>query len=166
MVTVYLRFMNAKVDYTANAFNPTKHSERMIDYVERSFDDPVTRWPQQQLHPVDVMAIGELVNEAELIGVAREERLMEGNDVDFVFPWKLRNPIAISVARDKLPILIFEICCQCVLRHGEVLDTAEETRLLDRVARVVRDGVAKLWGSDGRIEAVWAQDSHLIARCA
>ncbi|KAH9229075.1 hypothetical protein K456DRAFT_1923738 [Colletotrichum gloeosporioides 23] len=164
MVAIYLRFMNAKVDYTANDINPTEHSERLIDYVERSFDDPVTRWPQQQLHPVDVMAIGELVNEAELIGVAREDRLMEGNDVDFVFPWKLRNPTALSVAHDKLPILIFEICCQCVLRHGEVLDTAEETRLLDRVARVVRDGVAKLWGSDRRIEAVWAQDSGLIMR--
>ncbi|KAF4845236.1 hypothetical protein CGCSCA4_v006708 [Colletotrichum siamense] len=163
-VAVYLRFMNAKVDSTANDINPTEHSERLIDYVERSFNDPVTRWPQQQLHPVDVMAIGELVHEAELIGVAREDRLMEGNDVDFVFPWKLRNPTALSVARDKLPILIFEICCQCVLRHGEVLDTAEETRLLDRVARVVRDGVAKLWGSDRRIEAVWAQGSDLIMR--
>lgn len=26
MVAVYLRFMNAKVDYTANDINPTKHS--------------------------------------------------------------------------------------------------------------------------------------------
>ncbi|EQB53480.1 hypothetical protein CGLO_06786 [Colletotrichum gloeosporioides Cg-14] len=163
MVAVYLRFTNAKVDYTANDINPAEHSERLIDYVERSFDDPVTRWPQQQLHPVDVIAIEALVSEADLIGVAREDRLMEGNDVDFVFPWKLRNPTALIVARDKLPILIFEICCQCVLRHGELLDTAEETRLLDKVARVVRDGVTKLWGSDGRIEAVWAQDrrSHL-----